>query len=287
MTEDTVDIPIKYIALMAMIIVVVIILFSGIVPMQFTILTGNAYGLSYDGSYIGFIGGQTFTTESDTAKISSITVGLRHWQIPSDNQVTLKVWNSPQRSILYGTKTIYHSEPLSASWSWFEFNFDAPIPVSPNTQYYFEIQTPSQQAWDFAYRLDYYGGGVGYIMFASTRGIYKADGDVTFDIQFLPYVGSLAITSTPTGASIYVDDVYVEITPATITDLSVGSHIIKLTLSGYQDYIETVNITADQTTTVDVQLTSDITPPPPAPKPVWQQIIDWIWDWIRNIFTWT
>jgi len=33
-----------------------------------------------------FIAGQTFTTESDTAKISSITVGLRHWQIPTANQ---------------------------------------------------------------------------------------------------------------------------------------------------------------------------------------------------------
>jgi len=285
LTEDTVDIPVKYIALVAMIIVVIVIIFSGIVPMQFTILTGNAYGLTYEGSMYSFIAGQTFTTESDTAKISSITVGLRHWQIPTANQVTLKVWNSPQRSALYGANTIYHSEPLSASWSWFEFKFDTPIPVSPNTQYYFEFQSTSEQAWDFAYRPDYYGGGVGYIYLAYNRAIYKADGDITFDIQFIPYAGSLAITSTPTGAGIYVDDVYVGVTPATITDLSVGSHIIKLTLSGYQDHIETINVTADQTTTVDIQLTLEITPPPPV-QPVWQQIIDWIWDWISNIFTW-
>ncbi len=69
----------------------------------------------------------------------------------------------------------------------------------------------------------------------------------------LPYIvtgfGPLDIRSTPPGAKIYIDDVlqldpYDQplLTPVMITGISVGSHDIKLTLTGYKDWIDTVPV---------------------------------------------
>jgi PKD repeat protein len=66
--------------------------------------------------------------------------------------------------------------------------------------------------------------------------------------------GSLAVTSTPSGASITVDSVAKGTTPKTITDLSKGSHTVKLTKSGYWDSSQTVTIGAGKTTPMDVSL---------------------------------
>jgi PKD repeat protein len=61
-----------------------------------------------------------------------------------------------------------------------------------------------------------------------------------------PPAGSLSVSSIPSGASIYIDNVAEGTTPATISDLSPGSHSVKLTKSGYVDYSKTVTIAAGQ-----------------------------------------
>lgn len=66
--------------------------------------------------------------------------------------------------------------------------------------------------------------------------------------------GSLAVTSTPSGASITVDSVAKGTTPNTIPDLSKGSHTVKLTKSGYWDSSQTVTIDAGKTTPLNVNL---------------------------------
>lgn len=64
--------------------------------------------------------------------------------------------------------------------------------------------------------------------------------------------GTLEITSSPVSARVYIDDTDTErVTPATITNILVGSHTYKLTLSGYQDKTGTFDIIVGQTTTVD------------------------------------
>ena len=64
--------------------------------------------------------------------------------------------------------------------------------------------------------------------------------------------GGLDITSTPPGASIYIDgQLQIGInTPATIPNLVEGDHEIKISLDGFNDYITTVTVIADTTTTV-------------------------------------
>lgn len=64
-------------------------------------------------------------------------------------------------------------------------------------------------------------------------------------------IGSLTISSSPSGARIYIDDTdsgYV--TPATIPNITQGSRTYKLTLTGYKDATGSFNITAGGTTTV-------------------------------------
>lgn len=69
-------------------------------------------------------------------------------------------------------------------------------------------------------------------------------------------VGELDISSSPSGASIYVDNSYMGTTPYTNSSIIVGSHVVKLTLSGYSDYAKIVKIEEDETSTVDVTLSA-------------------------------
>ena len=69
-------------------------------------------------------------------------------------------------------------------------------------------------------------------------------------------VGNLDISSTPQGASIYINDVLQTgiITPITITGLTPGSHTYRLTQPGYNDVTGTFTIVASQTTAVSVTM---------------------------------
>lgn len=81
----------------------------------------------------------------------------------------------------------------------------------------------------------------------------------------LPNLGTLNISSSPSGAriyimsnSVYVDTGYVTGTsgsPTVITTLTAGTYSYKLTLFGYQDYSSTFAITTGQTTIVNPTLT--------------------------------
>ena len=70
-------------------------------------------------------------------------------------------------------------------------------------------------------------------------------------------MGSYDISSNPSGANIYIDDVYQGQTPKIITGVSIGSHIIRLTKSGYQDWSGTSYLQRNQTITYDVTLTPE------------------------------
>ena len=70
-----------------------------------------------------------------------------------------------------------------------------------------------------------------------------------------PDVGSIQVNSTPDGATIYLDNQNTgQITPATLTNVSTGSHTVKLVKERYQDWETTVNVTKNQTATVNATL---------------------------------
>lgn len=59
--------------------------------------------------------------------------------------------------------------------------------------------------------------------------------------------GNVMVYSSPTGASILIDGVYSGTTPGTVYGVPTGTHILRLSLSGYYDYEGSIYIVAGQT----------------------------------------
>jgi serine/threonine protein kinase len=70
-----------------------------------------------------------------------------------------------------------------------------------------------------------------------------------------PVTGSLDVRSTPSGASVYIDDTYKGITPTVVSGISAGSYVVKIARNGYYDYTKATTVTAGKTTTVSATLT--------------------------------
>jgi len=94
-----------------------------------------------------------------------------------------------------------------------------------------------------------------------------------------PATGSLAISSSPPGAEIYLDGIARGTTPATISDIPTGSHMLELRLQGYGNWLISVEIVGGITeVSIDAILTPDAVPtatpttvptmvPTPTPRP--------------------
>lgn len=61
----------------------------------------------------------------------------------------------------------------------------------------------------------------------------------------LPTAGKISLSSEPTGATVFVDDQEKGVTPLDIPDLPFGKHVIKLSLKGYQDNQQEVQLSED------------------------------------------
>ncbi|MCE5297475.1 MAG: PEGA domain-containing protein [Methanoregulaceae archaeon] len=83
--------------------------------------------------------------------------------------------------------------------------------------------------------------------------------------QVAPESGTIYVVSTPQGASAYVDGVYYGITPALATGLSPGNHQVRISLSGFQDWVGTVYVASGATTTVTQTLHVGTPTPTQAP----------------------
>ena len=67
--------------------------------------------------------------------------------------------------------------------------------------------------------------------------------------------GSLYFSSTPSGASIYVDSTYKGKTPMTLDNVVPGTHTIKIEKAQYDDYTKSVTVVAGEEVTVSASLT--------------------------------
>ena len=82
-------------------------------------------------------------------------------------------------------------------------------------------------------------------------------------LTIIPATGAITVTSSPTGAAIELDGNSTKLkTNATISDVSPGTHSIKLTLDGYQGWSENVPVQAGETYYVNATLTPNPTPAP-------------------------
>ena len=80
-----------------------------------------------------------------------------------------------------------------------------------------------------------------------------------------PNTGSIYMVTTPQGASAYVDGVYYGITPALATGLMPGFHQVRLSLSGFSDWVGNVQVTGGVTTTITQTLSVGTPTPTQAP----------------------
>jgi hypothetical protein len=82
--------------------------------------------------------------------------------------------------------------------------------------------------------------------------------------------GTLAITTVPPGAKVFVDNVFKGVTPLTLTDTPSGYHVLLITLPGYNDYTTSTTVESSKTVLVqaDLQETGAGTPAPTAPATV-------------------
>lgn len=67
--------------------------------------------------------------------------------------------------------------------------------------------------------------------------------------------GQVFAYSTPSGANVYVDNIYKGITPVTLSDIPAGSHTITFKLIGYQDYSTVASISGGTVINVPATLT--------------------------------
>lgn len=61
-----------------------------------------------------------------------------------------------------------------------------------------------------------------------------------------PSAGNISVASSPLGAAIIIDGVYSGTTPGDVTGIPLGTHMIRLSLSGYNDYEGTFYVVAGQ-----------------------------------------
>jgi hypothetical protein len=75
-----------------------------------------------------------------------------------------------------------------------------------------------------------------------------------------PTTGSISVTSSPTGADVYLNNAFKGLSPLTLESLSPGRYTVILKLSSYQDWQSSVQVTAGQTTQLSATLLPTATP---------------------------
>ena len=74
------------------------------------------------------------------------------------------------------------------------------------------------------------------------------------DSAVVPGTGTLSVNTEPAGAQVFIDDVLRGTTPATVPDLSPGSHTLRLEEEGYTSMTIPIQITGGQTNTLSTSL---------------------------------
>jgi hypothetical protein len=77
-----------------------------------------------------------------------------------------------------------------------------------------------------------------------------------------PTSGGISIISAPSGAEVYLNNVFRGLTPITLDSLAPGTYTVILKLSGYQDWQSTAQVTAGQTAQLSATLIPGGTPAP-------------------------
>jgi hypothetical protein len=101
----------------------------------------------------------------------------------------------------------------------------------------------------------------GYQDFITSVSVQKGvTAQVSATLKPVESTGSVSISSSPSGASVYVDTVYRGVTPIVVGSLYVGTHGVTLVKAGYKDWQQYFNVAAGTTTYINAQLAADPAP---------------------------
>ncbi len=82
----------------------------------------------------------------------------------------------------------------------------------------------------------------------------------------VPGYGTVSVSSSPPGASIYIDNAYMGYTPATLSSVAPGTHTVMLALDGYQNYVTNINVASGGNVQVSSSLSPIATPTTSGPE---------------------
>ena len=121
----------------------------------------------------------------------------------------------------------------------------------------YEIDTGSQREKQVEIRLEM-SGYKSHVSKLTLKGGQHTPLDVGLE-RFLPRTGTLTVTSTPSGADIYVDNTWIGTTPLTGYEVDTGVRhekqvTVGLVLSGYKNHVEQLTLRGGQHTPLDVGL---------------------------------
>jgi PKD repeat protein len=66
--------------------------------------------------------------------------------------------------------------------------------------------------------------------------------------------GTLAVTTVPENASVFLDNAFKGVTPLTLTDTPSGYHIVRITLAGYDEYMTSTTVEPEKTVLIHAAL---------------------------------
>ena len=69
----------------------------------------------------------------------------------------------------------------------------------------------------------------------------NVNSDHTLSVTFARDLGSMKVSSSPNGATIFIDGVASGTTPTTVDNIPTGTHELRLALAGYNDYTRSGN----------------------------------------------
>jgi hypothetical protein len=141
--------------------------------------------------------------------------------------------------------------------------------------------TWGKTGWVTGHAIATSGDNVVYLA-GNTRGSFLANESDAFLVKFseptpipkptptpIPAIGSISVSSSPSGARATIDGLnWVGSTPCkTSSDLPSGTYTLRLSLEGYQDWSQTVEVKANETSDVHATLTLASTPTPRVETP--------------------
>ncbi len=114
---------------------------------------------------------------------------------------------------------------------------------------------------------DYLGGGIqlGGSGIRITEVPTTASPVITAEVPPVLTTGILSVTTTPAGATVFIDGIPMGVSPVTISGLAPGGHAMILKLDGYADITAPVTVTAGQTQAYTAGLVPVATPVPAIP----------------------